>query len=109
KRGSYGILDDSGFGGNMNRTGFIKMEINGKADGLPANVTPMDVKMMFGTLNTLAIVTCDGAAWVLSQRDVSMRGSGSGATSSNIWYRVRTNSSTYLENVIALRGSYNTM
>jgi hypothetical protein len=51
---------------NQKYNGFGKITINGKADGLPAGVNPSDVKMMFGSYRTLAIVTCNGDAWVLS-------------------------------------------
>lgn len=45
---------------------FGKISVSGKADGLPPGVTPDQVKMMFGTYKTLAIVTCSGEGWVLT-------------------------------------------
>lgn len=45
-----------------NTTAFGKITVNGKADGLPPGVTPQQVKMMFGSGGTLAIVTCGGEA-----------------------------------------------
>ncbi len=78
-----------------------------KADGLPAGINPSDVKMMFGTRNGLAIVTCNGQAWVLAQNNMAY---GDGASSSNanhaLWHRVSTAANTPLENVVAVRGTY---
>lgn len=76
-----------------------------KADGLPAGVTPQDVKMMYGTHGTLAIVTCTGDAWVLSFVGAK---SGNGSTSdagNNVWKRVKTSAASNLNGVVALRGS----
>lgn len=76
--------------------------------GMPPSVSPTDVKMMFATNQTLALVTCDGRAWVLSQR-LQLRGSGSGATSSTTWYPVKLNADDTLTNIIALRGTYHNL
>lgn len=78
-----------------------------KADGLPLNVAPADVKMMFGTRNTLAIVTCSGEAWVLSNGGAK-NGDGTTATDT-VWHRVKINANTNLSNVVAMRGTLNTM
>lgn len=78
--------------------------------GLPGSVTPTDVKMMFATYQTFAIVTCSGEAWVLSQ-NVSMRGAGTGATSATTWYQVKTNATgnPNLTGVVAVRGNSTTL
>lgn len=88
---------------------FAKVTINSKADGLPAGVSPGDVKMMFGTYHTLAIVTNSGAAYVLSQSN-NMRGRAAGQNwwedFSKEWYQVKTGTGTndFLTGVVALRG-----
>ncbi|MCX8524665.1 hypothetical protein OF897_12150 [Chryseobacterium formosus] len=75
-----------------------------KADGLPANISPTDVKMMFGTRNTLAIVTCSGAAYVLSNGGAK---NGDGTTTTDaVWHRVKINANTNLSNVVAMRGTH---
>lgn len=91
-----------------NTNTFAKISVNGKADGLPAGVSPTDVKMMFGSYKTLAIVTCTGQAWVLSTNG-SKNGDGTAqnATNNKIWHRVKTTASgnPYLKNVVAIRGT----
>lgn len=81
-----------------------------KSDGLPTGVAPTDVKMMFGSNNTLAIVTCTGAAWVLS---TSGNKYGDGITENAVnsakWHRVKTGATTNLDNVVAVRGTVNAM
>lgn len=91
---------------------FSKISINGKTDGLPAGVAPADVKMMFGSYRTLAIVTCSGEAWVLSFNG-EKNGDGTLQSSVNnvIWHRVKTDvaGNPYLENVVAMRGTPNAL
>lgn len=91
---------------------FTKISINGKADGLPAGVAPTDVKMMFGSYRTLAIVTCGGEAWVLSFNG-GKNGDGTAQNSVNnsIWHRVKTDAAgnPNLENVVAMRGTPNAL
>lgn len=81
-----------------------------KANGLPNGVNPSDVKMMFGTRDGLAIVTCAGTAWVISSNGSTY---GDGVTDSNandlVWHRVSTAANTPLTNVVAVRGTYRTM
>ena len=93
--------------GNITNNQFRKVTVNSKADGLPAGVSPGDVKMMFGTQNALTIVTCSGAAYMLSSTGNSY---GDGATDSVtndlLWHRVSTAANTPLTGVIALRGTY---
>lgn len=84
-----------------------------KADGLPVGVAPTDVKMMFGSNGTLAIVTCTGDAWVLSKIGAK-NGDGTAdttTTNGDIWHRVRKSATTtdFLTNVVALRGNQNAL
>lgn len=85
-------------------------EAGTKADGLPFGVTPQEVKMMFGTQNTLAIVTCTGAAYILSTTG-NKNGDGSAQNAANgaVWHRIKINATTNLQNVVTIRGSINTM
>ncbi|WP_312078309.1 hypothetical protein [Chryseobacterium sp.] len=78
-----------------------------KSDGLPTGVNPTDVKMMFGTRDALAIVTCNGQAWMLSSTGTSYGdGVTDNAANDLIWHRVSTSANTPLNNVIAVRGTY---
>ncbi|OCB74794.1 hypothetical protein LPBF_09250, partial [Flavobacterium crassostreae] len=89
---------------------FQKITIGGNATGLPIGITPADIKMLFATSRTLALTTCSGAVWVLSQDDTA-RGMGDsylGSTgNATTWYRVTTTAvgNPYLTNVVACRGS----
>lgn len=91
---------------------FGKITINGKTDGLPAGVSPAEVKMMFGSYRTLALVTCTGEAWVLSFNG-SKNGDGTAENTTNnvIWHRVKTSLSgnPNLNNVVAMRGTPNAL
>ena len=87
---------------------FGKISVNGKADGLPPGVIPGQVKMMFGSYQTLAIVTCSGEAWVLSfLGNKNGDGTAQDATNNIIWHRVRTSATgnPYLTDVVAMRGT----
>jgi len=88
---------------------FQKITIAGNANGLPTGVIPSDVKMMFATYGTLAITTCSGDVWVISQT-ANVRGNGASGDALN-WYRVTTteNGNPFLSNVVACRGSYNSL
>ncbi len=86
---------------------FQKITVNGQANGLPAGVVPGDIKMMFGTYQTLVITTCSGAAWVLSQNAV-LRANGS-TGSNTAWSQIKTNATTTLTNVVACRGTSGTL
>lgn len=92
---------------------FQRISIKGKADGLPAGVNSIDVKMMVAAQGTLAIATCSGEVWVISQHSAYMKGDGStdfgGPDSKTTWSRVRTDKDHFLENVIAVRSSYDAM
>lgn len=81
-----------------------------KGDGLPVNVSPADVKMLFGTQNTLALVTCSGEAWVLSTTGEKYGdGSTQNTANSAMWHRVMINATTPLQKVVAVRGTMNAM
>jgi gliding motility-associated-like protein len=86
-----------------NGFGFHKITVNGKADGLPPNVTPNDVKMLFASTSTLMITTCAGGVYVLSQL-IPVRGNGGTGTAIQ-WAQVMENSTTPLSNVIVSRGN----
>lgn len=84
-----------------------------KLDGLPAGVSPTDVKMLFGSRGTLAIVTCAGDAWVLSTIGIK-NGDGTTdtpVTNGDVWHRVRKSASAtdFLTNVVAMRGNQNAL
>jgi len=85
---------------------FQKVTIGGNTTGLPVGVAPADVKMMFVTSKTIAITTCSGDVWVISQ-NINVRGNGATATSATTWYRVKTSDSgnPFLTDVVACRGS----
>ncbi len=81
-----------------------------KADGLPDGVNPADVKMMFGTRNGLALVTCNGAAWMLSSNGATYGdGATDNGTNDRLWHRVSTAANTPLINVVAVRGTFEAM
>ncbi|WP_276380877.1 Ig-like domain-containing protein [Flavobacterium sp. H4147] len=88
-------------------TSFQKITIGGNTNGLPSGVVPGDVKMMFATYGTLAITTCSGDVWVISQT-ASVRGNGSAGDALN-WYKVTTadTGNPDLTGVVACRGNYN--
>lgn len=106
--------------GNLKKVAIGTANINNgatKADGLPNGVVPSDVKMMFGTYKGLAIVTCNGQAWILAKHENNMGLTpvvteyyGDGTTQSTlndrVWHRVSTAANTPLENVVAVRGNY---
>ncbi|RKT01746.1 RCC1 domain-containing protein [Chryseobacterium defluvii] len=83
-----------------------------KADGLPSGVSPSDVKMLFGSYQTLGLVTCDGQAWILSFGGAKY-GDGASVSSANniVWHRVKTGAGTtdFLPDVVAMRGTANAM
>ncbi|MCI3938811.1 LamG domain-containing protein [Chryseobacterium aahli] len=86
---------------------FGKLTVNNKADGLPPGVSPSNVKMMSGNQETLSIVTCSGATWILSQSPVgSVYGDGmtGNVANNSIWHRVMTSATQTLDNVVAVRG-----
>ncbi|MDG4946009.1 Ig-like domain-containing protein [Weeksellaceae bacterium KMM 9713] len=86
-----------------------------KADGLPVGVSPEDVKMLFGTMHTLGIVTCNGDAWILFNAGYKNAddkyGDGVERSPSNdmVWHRVEKDNGDYLRNVVAMRGTVGAM
>jgi len=86
-------------------TAFQKLTINGNSNGLPTGVGPQDVKMMFATYKTLAITTCSGEVWVLSQTP-TVRGNG-GTGNALTWYRVTTTATgnPFLTDIVVCRGN----
>ncbi len=86
---------------------FQKLTINGNTNGLPTGVTPADVKMMFATYQTLAITTCSGDVWVISQT-ANVRGNGATGNATT-WYQVTTSATgnPFLTNIVACRGNHN--
>jgi len=89
-------------------TAFGRVAITGSNTyDLPTGVTPQQVKSLFGTFNTLALLTCSGEAYVLTT-DANAAAAGL-ATANNSWNRVTTTDpgNPTLDNVIALRGSRN--
>lgn len=78
--------------------------------GLPSGVSAGDVKTLFGTYNTLALLTCGGEVWVLSQ-DGNVRGIGNSTGNSSTWYKVQyansnaNNNDGTLSGIVALRGA----
>jgi len=105
---AWGVLGAVVNAGIKSTKDFGKITVNGKADGLPPNVSPGDVKMMTaGDSRTLLIVTCSGDVWVLAL-DGRVRGNGDTGSvgdtgSSSVWSRVQTTAGTFLTDVIAAR------
>ncbi|RYD95868.1 MAG: T9SS type A sorting domain-containing protein [Sphingobacteriales bacterium] len=92
-------------------TSFQKLTIDGQTNGLPAGVSPGDVKMLFGTNRMLGLVTCSGAAYTLvaatNTNTASAYGNGLAYSTANnsVWHRVMTDATNTLDNVVALRGN----
>ncbi|MEI9943343.1 MAG: GEVED domain-containing protein [Chitinophagaceae bacterium] len=84
-------------------TAFQKLTVNGQTNGLPTGVTPSQIKMMFATNRALAIVTCSGAGYVLTQTQ-AMQGDGA-AANALIWHQVSTAIGTPLTGIKAIRGT----
>ncbi|MGF6214450.1 alpha-tubulin suppressor-like RCC1 family protein, partial [Comamonas sp. 4034] len=86
--------------------------VDGKTDGLPPGVSPTDVAQLFGSYRLLAVVTKPahgGQLWVLVNHAeagfTNLRGDGSiDIASNNKWHRVKIDSATDLNNVVAVRG-----
>ncbi|MGE9310121.1 hypothetical protein ACLOAU_00625 [Niabella sp. CJ426] len=81
--------------------------------GLPAGVTPADVKMMFVTYKSIAITTCAGNVHVLtnsnSPSNAVLRGDGTTGTPAGwntTWSTVLKTDGTPLTNVVATRGGW---
>jgi hypothetical protein len=75
---------------------------NSETTGLPLGVSPLDVKMMVASYQTLAILTNNGNVWVLNQLSSNIQGDGS-ALSATTWRQVKKNASAFLTNVVSIR------
>lgn len=86
---------------------FKRITVDGKSDGLPLNINPDQVKMIFATTRTLMITTCGGEVYVLSQ-NADIRGTGStNEGNPTQWSKVMQDANTSLGNVIVARGNTN--
>ena len=79
--------------------------------GLPTGVAPTDVQSIFATYQTLVLTTkivnnVGGDVYVLTQTTLAVEANGGTAATagSSAWQKVKTNSSTYLTNITAVRG-----
>ena len=75
---------------------------NSETTGLPIGVSPLDVKMMVASYQTLAILTNNGNVWVLNQLSSNIQGDG-GTLSATTWRQVKKNASAFLTNVASIR------
>src|SRR5690606_2421472 len=88
---------------------FQKVMIDGNSTGLPHGVEPTQVKMLFASYRVLALATCDGNVWVISQNG-AMTGDGRSGVLSSVdarkWYRVTTDDlgNPFLTDIVAVRG-----
>lgn len=73
---------------------------------LPGGVAPADVRSLFATFQTLAIVTNSGALWMLTQSGAAAQGNG-GSAAATSWVQVKKDASTNLTGVVAVRGNSN--
>jgi gliding motility-associated-like protein len=71
--------------------------------GLPNGVAPADVVSMTASNQTLIILTSSGNVWVLSQMSANLYGNGSASIVANKWQKVKTDGSTDLANITAVR------
>jgi gliding motility-associated-like protein len=69
---------------------------------LPLGVSPTDVTMFVASHQTLMLVA-NGNVWILTQASANIQGDGT-TLSATTWHKVKTNSTTDLSNVIAVRG-----
>lgn len=76
----------------------------GTGNGLPAGVSPSDVKYLTATYKALAIVTNSGNVYVLGAGSNCY---GDGTTTANtVWHQVKTNSTTAMTDISHMRISY---
>jgi len=107
--GTSGTVIDATLTNNGDSFRRIATPTGGDANtGLPVGVTPANVKMLFTTYQTLAIVTSGGDVWVLTQAAMQLAGNGLTGTPSaaqkKTWYKVQTSAGVSLANVDAIRG-----
>lgn len=91
---------------NSKAFGKVTGIVDANTYGLPGVVEPEDVKMMFGSYQTLAITTCTGEAYVLSFNG-DKNGDGSvqfDGDNNRKWHRVSTAAGP-LDNIVAVRGN----
>jgi len=77
-----------------------------QSTGLPAGVSPTDIKAMFATFQTLLLLTNAGNVWVLTQTSLAVEGNGgtSSTVGSSTWKQIKTDALHYLDNVKNVRG-----
>ncbi|HTG55945.1 MAG TPA: hypothetical protein VL943_06755, partial [Niabella sp.] len=96
-----------GVAGQVINSGLKSTTAFGKVSlGLPMGVQPTDVKMLFATYQNLAITTCNGDVWVLTNNSATMRGDGTtGGVFNTTWARVTKADGSNLTGVVATRGA----
>ena len=74
--------------------------------GLPIELEPQDVKMLFAVYRTLVLLSKAGDVYVLGYLSGALDGNGAvqGTTGMNSWQRVKLNATTYLTGVKNVRG-----
>jgi alpha-tubulin suppressor-like RCC1 family protein len=89
---------------------FQKLTIGGNTTGLPPGITPGAVKMLYVGARTIAITTCSGNVWVLSQNPAE-RGIVGGGGSSIAWSQVTilATGNPVLSGIVACRGAGNSL
>ena len=107
--GTAGAVLESSLTGGGDSFRRISTPTGGDATtGLPTGVTPTDVKMLFTSYQTLAIVTNAGNVWVLTQAAMQLTGNGltgvPTSAQSKTWYKVKTSAGVDLANIDAIRG-----
>jgi alpha-tubulin suppressor-like RCC1 family protein len=89
----------------VTNTIFGPIAVDGKADGLPAGISPTDVKMLFATDNALVITTNSGLVYVIANAS-AVAYTGDGATGVNTkWSQVMTAAGVPLTGIVACRGA----
>jgi gliding motility-associated-like protein len=93
------------------KAGVEKITVGGNVTGLPIGVMPIQVKSLFAAHDNLAMLTCSGEVYVLSQTYTALRGQGAATTNATTWYQVKSADAgnPFLTNVIALRGTANAL
>ncbi|MEJ0103616.1 MAG: hypothetical protein WDO19_14160 [Bacteroidota bacterium] len=76
--------------------------------GLPSTLTPTDVASLYATYQTLILLTNSGNVWILTQTNQTVEANGGTTTTagsgSSQWKQVKTDATTFLTNVTAVRG-----
>ena len=99
---------------NTNAFGRIVSPSGATTAGLPAGVAPTDVQELFATYQTLVLLTKitgagTGNVYILTQTSLAVEGNGgtAGTAGSSTWQKIKTDASTYLSGVTAVRGQVN--